>query len=272
MGILEKIYSIPLKDIKISEFNVRLTNQRTDIKELADSIKKYGLLQPVTLRGIHGKPPYELIVGQRRFYAHKVLRRKTICAVFYEDLEDDVEAKILSLTENMHRVELNHADKAKAITALYVHYDRDDRRVAQELGLSLQTVRDYIKIEERATPKAKELLRQRKVYKADVKRVIDAAQGDNEKADRLLDQMPKLSRYEKERAVKYGKSHPEASDDEIIEEAKKPRIEITVILSLPKELDNALNKAAKQFSIERESIAVKALSEWLEDNGSLVLE
>ncbi len=63
MGISEEIYSIPLKDIKISEFNVRLTNQRTDIKELADSIKKYGLLQPVTLRGIHGKPPYELIVG-----------------------------------------------------------------------------------------------------------------------------------------------------------------------------------------------------------------
>lgn len=268
MDISKEIYEIDLKDIKISEHNVRLTGKKTGIDELAESIKKYGLLQPVVLRGSHGNPPYELIVGQRRFLAHRALRKNTIRAVFSGDLKD-VEAKILSLSENMQRVELNHADKAEAITVLYLRYKRDDRRVAQELGLSLRTVRDYIKIEEQATPKAKELLRQRKVKKADVKRVIDAAQGDGEKADRLLEQMPKLSKYERDRAVKHGKSHPEASDDEIIEEAKKPRIEPTVILNLPKELDNALNKASKQLSMGRESIAVKALFEWLEDNGFL---
>ena len=268
MDISKEIYEIDLNDIKISEHNVRLTGKKTGIDELAESIKKYGLLQPVVLRGSHGNPPYELIVGQRRFLAHRALRKNTIRAVFSGDLKD-VEAKILSLSENMQRVELNHADKAEAITVLYLRYKRDDRRVAQELGLSLRTVRDYIKIEEQATPKAKELLRQRKVKKADVKRVIDAVQGDANKADRLLDKIPQLSKYEKSRVVNYGKSHPEASADKIIEEAKKPRLETTVILSLPKGFDNALNKATRKLSMDRESIAVRTLSEWLKNNGYL---
>ncbi len=269
MAISKKIYEIDLKDIKkVSDCNVRLTDKNARINELAESIKKLGLLQPVILRGSSGNPPYELIVGQRRFLAHRKLHKNTILAVFSGDLLD-VEAKILSLGENIQRIELNHADKAEAITALYLHYKKDDRRVAQELGLPLRTVRDYIKIEEQATPKAKKLLKQRKVKKADVKRVIDAAQGDAGKADRLLDMMPQLSKYEKDRVVNYGKEHPRASADKIIEEGEKRRIEPVVILSLPKEIDNALNKATRKLSMDRESIAVRALSEWLEDNGFL---
>jgi ParB/RepB/Spo0J family partition protein len=267
----QKVYLIPLKDINLSEFNVRRRGRNIEIKELAESIKKYGLLQPVTLRGSYGNPPYELIVGQRRLLAHQMLKEDTIRAVFCGDI-DDLTAKILSLTENLHRVELNHADKAEAITELYLRYDKDERRVAQELNLPLRTVRDYIKIEEQATAKAKELLRQGEVRKADVKRVIDAAQGDSEKADRLLSEMSSLTKYEKSRAVTYGRSHPEASAKEIIEEAKKPRIESTVILSLPTELDYALNKASRQLSMDRASIAVRALSEWLRDNGYLERE
>lgn len=267
----KEIHSIPLKEIKISDCNVRLTDKEAGIDELAESIKEHGLLQPVVLRGSHGNPPYELIVGQRRFRAHKEIGKNTIEAVFAEDM-DDIKAKILSLGENMQRVELNHADKAKAITELYIHFKRDERRVAKELGLKLRTVNDYIKIEERATPKAKDLLKKRKVTKADVKRVIDAAQGDAKKADRLLDKMPLFSKYEKQRAVSYGKTHPKATADEIFEQGEKQRMEPTIILSLPKEIDSALNKAAHQLLMDRESMAVRALSEWLKNNGFLKTE
>ena len=274
MEIMERpkeIYSIPLKEIKVSDCNVRLTDKKAGIEELADSIKRHGLVQPVVLRGSYGNPPYELIVGQRRFRAHQFIDKKDICAVFAGDL-DDIEARILSLGENMQRVELNQADKAKAITELYLHFQKDKQRLKRELGLSLQTIRDYIEIEEQATDKAKKLLKDRKVTKTDVKRVIYAAQGDAKKADRLLDKMPLLSKYEKQRAVSYGKTHPTASADEIYEESQKPRIEPTIILSLPKEIDSALNKAAHQLLMDRESMAVRALSEWLKNNGFLKTE
>jgi len=268
MRLSDRVHDIPLKEIDISRFNVRRTGTRVGIQELAESIQKHGLLQPVTLRGSYGNPPYELIVGQRRFLAHRVLRRTTIRSIFCGEVSDR-EAKILSLAENLHRLELNYADKAEAITELYLYYDRDVRRVAQELRLHTSTVRSYVKIEEQGTDKAKRLLREGKVNKTDVRRVVDAAQGDPAKADILLDEMPKLTKYEKDRTVRYGRAHPEASAEQVIEEAKKPRIETTVILSLSKDIHSALDRASRKLSIDRESIAMTALSEWLRENGYL---
>jgi ParB/RepB/Spo0J family partition protein len=271
MELSDRVYEIPLEQIDISKFNVRLTDAEIGIRELADNIEKHGLLQPVTLRGSYGRPPYELIVGQRRYLAHELLNRETIRAVFCGDV-DDIEAKILSLTENLHRAELNHADKAEAITELYLRYEKDAQQVAAELNLPVRTVREYIKIEEQATPKAKKLLRNGALTKTDLKRVIDAAQGDPEKADRLLAKMPRFTKYEKSRAVTYGRAHPYASAEAVIEQAMTPRIEATVILSLPVDLDKALGKAARQLSLDKESIAVRALSEWLTENGYLPRE
>lgn len=245
-----------------------MTDREASINELAESIKKYGLLQPVVLIGKYENPPYELIVGQRRYLAHKMLDKKDILAIF-TDVSNELDAKILSLTENMHRIELNHADKAQAIPELYLRYDNDERRVADELRLPVRTISDYIKIEERATTKAKEWLRQGKVTKADVKRVIDAAQRDDDKADRLLEEIKNLSKYERARAVNFGKSHPTASADEIIKAATTPKLERTIILNITKDMDNALFEAEKQLLLDRESIAAMALSEWLKNNGFL---
>jgi ParB/RepB/Spo0J family partition protein len=271
MEIMERpkeIYSIPLKEIIVSDCNARLTDKKAGIEELADSIKRHGLLQPVVLRGSYGNPLYELIVGQRRFRAHQFIDKKDICAVFAGDL-DDIEARILSLGENMQRVELNHADKAKAITGLYLHFHKDLKKLKKELGLSLQTIRDYIELEQRATSKAKKLLKEGKLKKIDVKRAIDAAQGDDRKADKLLGKMADLSKYEKERVVDYGKRHPQASAEEIIEKGPKPKHERTIILNISEETCEAVEKAERALSMDRESIAERALSEWLTRNGFL---
>lgn len=61
----EIIYEIPLKDINVSESNVRHTDLESGIDELMESIKKYGMLQSIVLKGEYGKPPYDLIIGQR---------------------------------------------------------------------------------------------------------------------------------------------------------------------------------------------------------------
>jgi ParB family chromosome partitioning protein len=271
----KEVHDIPVADIRVSDNNVRLTDKEAEIEDLAKSIEQHGLLQPVDLKGKYGSPPYELIVGQRRYLAHQLLKKQgklpkgTIRAVFLDKNVSDVGETILSLAENLHRRELNHADKARAITKLYLHYRKDEVRVARELGLRLKTVRDYIAIEEQATPKAKELLRRRKVSKSDVKRVIDAAQGDLQKADKLLDKIPLLSKFEKVRAVSFASKNPKATADKILEEGQKVRTLPTVILSLTEELDGALSQAEKYLSMDRESIAVNALTEWLNRNGYL---
>jgi ParB/RepB/Spo0J family partition protein len=268
----EIIREVPVKDIRDparTGLNVRQTDRDVGVENLAASIKKHKLIQPIVLRGEFGEPPYELIAGHRRLAAHKLLRRDLIKARFKPHTYDDFKARVESLVENIQRVELNHADTAEAVTSMYKKYGRNERKVAEDLGLPLRTVRDYIKIEEMASDHAKDLLRKRKVEKADVKRAIDAAQGNLEKADRLLDAMPDLYGHERKRVVDYGREHPKASSEEIIKEAKKGRILKTIVLSIEPKVDNALEKAEHSLFMNREEIAGKALEEWLIEKGFL---
>jgi len=271
----EQIHEIDLDDIVVSDDNVRHTQRERDLEELAASIRKHGLLNPVELRGSPtDSPPHELIVGQRRFLAHKNIlakehkRWRKIRAVFVGKV-DPVQAAIRSLAENMHRAELNHADAAKAITDLYKYYGRDDRKVAAETGLSLRKVRDYIYIEERSTRRMKGKLKAGQVKREDVKRALKGAGGNKKRAERLLDMMTEyqLTAYEKKRAVEYAAAHPDADEKEIVEDAQRPIREDVVIVSLSDELRNALDRAVEGMALGREEIATQALWDWLRARG-----
>ena len=267
---VEQIYDIPLSKIQVLDTNVRHTDADKNLAELAASIKKHGLLQPVVLRGEYGDPKHELIIGQRRYLAHKQLNKKTIKATFAGDLTS-IEASIRSLAENMHRVELNHADAAEAVTALFKEYGGDERKVAKETGMSLQRVRQYIDIEERASNATKQKLRKGKVEPVDVQRVLKAAAGDIDKADALLEKMQEyqLTTHEKKRVVEYGEEHPRAGAETIIAEARRPRVERKMLLKLSDAARSGLETAAEALSMGPDEVAVQAVEDWLSAKGFL---
>jgi len=268
----EPIYEVLIGNINDppkTGLNVRQTDRDVGVEDLALSIERHGLIQPIVLRGEFGKPPYDLIAGHRRLAAHRVLGKKTIRTTFKPANYSNFKAKVDSLIENIQRVKINHADAAEAISAMYRHYNKSVRQVAEDLGISEGTVRDYLRIEEFASPKAKRLLRAGTVKKEDIKRVIKAAQGNMRKADRLLDYLPTMTTYDKDRMAEYGEKHPKASEDEIVSESKKPRYEPTVMLSLAPEVDKALEKAATELEMDKASVAEEAVREWLKEKGFL---
>jgi ParB/RepB/Spo0J family partition protein len=266
---LGEIFDVPLKDIEISEDNVRESRPDTDLDELAASIKLHGLLQPVVLKGIYGKPQYELIGGQRRYLAHQRLGRAKIRAVFAGSNLSKTDVIIRSLVENLQRVELEYADTAKAVTYLYKKSGNNDRKVADETGLSLRRVRDFIQIEARATPKMKFLLRSKKVSVSDVKRAIRAAQDNLKKAEELVELIAEIkpTSHQKTRLVNLGKENSSASAKKIFAEAMKPAIEQNLVITLPDELMKALREATKALKLDPEELAAQVLSEWLESQG-----
>jgi ParB family chromosome partitioning protein len=248
--------------------NVRQTDRDIDVGDLARSIEKHGQLQPIILRGEFGKPPYELIAGHRRIAAHKHLGKTTVLARFKPPKYDDFKSRVDSLVENMQRVKLNHADAAEAITMVYNRYGKKVKRVVEELGVSEGCVREYLKIEELASPKAKTLLRKGIVKKEDIKRVIKAAQGNMKTADELLDYLPTMTTYDKERMVAFG-SKKKAPAKEIASEAQKPRLGNELILELPPEVDKALEQAAEELDMDKRGVAGEAVRDWLTEKGFL---
>jgi ParB/RepB/Spo0J family partition protein len=266
-GVYEKIYDIKLEDIVVSENNVRHDPDHA-IEELAESIKLYGLKQPVMLMGTPGKPKYELIIGQRRFKAHHKLGKKTIRAIFERPM-NEIDAMIVSLGENMHRVELNYGDKANAITKLYIHFGRNASETARRTGLSVPTILDYVAIEEQSTEKLKDKLTRREITKTDARRILIASQGKKKKINELIEEFPKLKAYEKDRAVEFGKKNPDAPAGDIIKEGRTPKYKPQIIVELDLTINEALDKAAGALALDREAVGRLAIEKWLKDNNYL---
>jgi ParB family chromosome partitioning protein len=261
---------LPVDKIKIDEWNVRTLDKEKGIDDLAESILKYGLLQPIVVFEEDGK--FNLIIGQRRLRAFKELLKKghsefkNIPAIVLSKKPDKESAKILSLSENIHRVELNRADIVEVISFLYQKYNKSAKKVAKILGKSVPFVYDHLKIQD-APQEIKQMLAKRELKKEDVKRVMEVAAGDKEKMIKLAKEIKGLTPPEKIRLVEEGKRKPHAKVEELVAESKKPLIEEKIIVPLTPALILALDSAVKQIGLSREEIAKKALEDWLSDKG-----
>lgn len=270
---ISNVVEVKISDIKLDGANVRSDlespNSQEGLQELADNIKVNGLLQPIVLRGTLGAPPYDVIVGQRRFLAHKILKQKTIKATFSGKVSD-IEAILLSLSENMCRQEMRFEDMSNAITKLYTKFGKDEKKVKEHTGFSIRMIRTYVKVEEQATPKIKKLLSSKKISMADAKRVVDASLGDHKKADILIDEITKLTSYEKKRLVESGSRNPKLKVSEILKDAKQPKLEETIFINLPVKVHKALAKAAASLSVDVEELTKNTIISWLKTNDYLV--
>lgn len=141
-----------IKDIKLSEIRISDLNTRKDLEsgtedsslvDLANSIKEKGLLNPIIAKR-NEDDTYDLIVGQRRFLACQKLGWETIPAII-RDITDDTDGTIISLIENVHRADMSPIDKARAYKRIYEKYE-DYNKVANEIGMSVATIKRYLKL------------------------------------------------------------------------------------------------------------------------------
>lgn len=142
-----EVEEIPVALIDVSEFNTRkdLVDGQFDstIEDLARSIERRGLLQPITVyRKRDGR--YALVAGQRRLLAHQFLGWETIKGLVHEEMTDEG-ATATSLVENVHRADMNPRDKARALRALQEQLGSVSA-VCRETGMGDGTVRRYLQL------------------------------------------------------------------------------------------------------------------------------
>ena len=99
----KNVRNIRLEDLEIGLGQVRTADVGKDIPELAESIRKVGLLEPIVVAPAETAGKYEILTGQRRFLAHKELGREEIMAVVLDERVDPTTAKGISVTENLVR-------------------------------------------------------------------------------------------------------------------------------------------------------------------------
>jgi ParB family chromosome partitioning protein len=262
--------TIELNKVSVSNANVRTLNRTEGIDELAESIRKYGLLQPVVV--YEGAPgTFDLVVGQRRFLAFKQLAKrydsyKQIPAMVIPKADKE-KLRIMSLSENIHRVQLNRGDIVEVISFLYVKYSKSAKKVARLLGVSVPTVYNYLKVKD-APDEIKRMYVDKQIGRDDVRRLMEMAP-DKTKMVQIAEEMikEKLTGPQKERLPEIHRRNPSISPRELIREAKTRTYKEKIIVPLSWELIQALDTAVKEVGLLREEIARKALEEWLSEKG-----
>jgi ParB family chromosome partitioning protein len=122
---------IPLDKVSPNPQQPRTTFDREGIDELATSIARHGLLQPIVVS--RKGDGYELIAGHRRVLASRAAGKTTIPAVIREDVKDRLE---LALVENLQRSDLNAIETARAYKLLMETYELTQEQLAERVGKS----------------------------------------------------------------------------------------------------------------------------------------
>ncbi len=139
----EGIKEICIDEVKPSGRQARKIFNEEKLAELATSIKKHGVIQPVVVRPLK-ESGYELIAGERRWRACKILGYKKIPAIVKEYM--DMEAAAVSLIENVQREDLNPLEEALAYHYLINDHGLTQEEVSKRVGKSRPFVANMIRL------------------------------------------------------------------------------------------------------------------------------
>ena len=144
------VVNIDVARVKPNRMQPRAYFESNAAIRLADSIRRYGILQPLTVRvlpeedGEKGLAAFEIVAGERRFRAAKMLGMRSVPCIIVS--ADDKKSAELALIENMLREDLNIFEMARAIEKLTRTYSLTQEEVAKSLSMSQSAVANKLRL------------------------------------------------------------------------------------------------------------------------------
>jgi len=138
-----EIIQIPVENIIPNPNQPRYYFDGENLKDLSNSIKEHGVIQPILVTRLsEGK--YELIAGERRLQASKLIGKKEISAIVR--IASNQEKLELALIENVQRHNLNPIEEAKAYKKLQIEYNLTQEEVAKKAGKNRSTIANMTRL------------------------------------------------------------------------------------------------------------------------------
>lgn len=149
------------------------------LEELSASIRRYGILQPLTVRPV--ARGYELIAGERRLRAAKLAGLREVPCLLTRAAEE--ESSLLALIENLQRRDLHYLEEAAAITKLITTYGLSQEQAAEKLGRSQSAVANKLRLL-RLSPECMTALRENGLSERHARALL-RLEGDDERLQAL---------------------------------------------------------------------------------------
>ena len=138
------VRELPVDKIRPNRAQPRKTFDEASLEELAESIRYYGVLQPVLVRALPDNGEYELIAGERRLRAAKMAGLHTIPALIRKyTLEEMTE---IALIENVQRENLNAVEEARAYHLLMQKFGLTQEQLSERIGRSRSHIANFLRL------------------------------------------------------------------------------------------------------------------------------
>jgi len=138
----QNLLELNLDDIDPNPYQPRQSWDEEQLRELADSIRENGIIQPIIVRRKGSR--FEIVAGERRLRAAEMAGMNRIAAMVR--VTDDSEMLALALVENIHRADLNPIERAKAYQNFMETFSLTQEQAAQKLGQDRSVVANYIRL------------------------------------------------------------------------------------------------------------------------------
>lgn len=141
--VIGNIVELDLDFIEVNPFQPRTNFSEESLRELATSVKELGIIQPITVRKV-GLNKYQLVSGERRFRASKLLGLETIPA--YVRIANDQESLEMALVENIQRQDLDPIEIALSYQRLIDEINLTQEQMSERVGKKRSTITNYLRL------------------------------------------------------------------------------------------------------------------------------
>ncbi len=141
--VVGNIVELDLKDIEVNPFQPRTSFNEETLRELASSIRELGVIQPITVRKVSFNK-YQLVSGERRFRASKLVGNETIPA--YIRIANDQESLEMALVENIQRQDLDPIEIALSYQRLIDEIQLTQEQMSERVGKNRSTIANYLRL------------------------------------------------------------------------------------------------------------------------------
>lgn len=170
-----KLMEVDISDITPNEAQPRKNFDKDELYDLSQSIKKYGIIQPLLLK--KKKDKYEIIAGERRYRAAKDAGLSKVPAIV-KDVSDEISSRI-AIIENIQRKDLNPVEEAMSYKHLLDSQDLTQKELADEIGKSRQYIGNTIRLL-KLDPRVLKLLEEEKISTSHGKNLLSIKDGDKQ--------------------------------------------------------------------------------------------
>lgn len=137
------IVELELEAIEVNPFQPRTSFNEDSLRELASSIRELGVIQPITVRKL-GYNQYQLVSGERRFRASKLVGLETIPA--YIRIANDQESLEMALVENIQRQDLDPIEISLSYQRLIDEINLTQEQLSERIGKNRSTIANYLRL------------------------------------------------------------------------------------------------------------------------------